>query len=156
MYISRRNLLRRLGTGAVVGAAAPALRGWPLARATEEALWGNSVPVPQPPDGATAADPILLYRNENPYGPSEKVLGVLRESAAIGNRYPRTEYDTLTDKLAALHKVKHEHTVLGCGRFSGVRQKTRASRACFSRARQTRARRRPRSRRRSSEQALRT
>src|SRR5437879_7055634 len=115
MHISRRNLLRSLGTGAVVGAAAPTLRGWPLARATEEVLWGNSVPMSRPPDGATAADPILLYRNENPYGPSEKVLGVLRESAAIGNRYPRTEYETLTDKLAALHKVKREQIVLGCG-----------------------------------------
>src|SRR6267378_2229954 len=115
MYISRRNLLRNLGTGAIVGAAAPALRSWPIAPATEVALWGNSLPVSRPAGGATAADPILLYRNENPYGPSEKVLGVLRESAASGNRYPRTEYDTLTDKLAALHQVKHEQIVLGCG-----------------------------------------
>jgi len=115
MYISRRNLLRNLGTGAIVGAAAPALRSWPIAPATEVALWGNSLPVSRPAGGATAADPILLYRNENPYGPSEKVLGVLRESAASGNRYPRTEYDTLTDKLAALHQVKREQIVLGCG-----------------------------------------
>jgi histidinol-phosphate aminotransferase len=57
----------------------------------------------------------LLYRNENPYGPSEKVLAVLRESAAVGNRYPRTEYDTLVDKLAALHNVKRDQIVLGCG-----------------------------------------
>src|SRR6266403_3806487 len=115
MYISRRNLLRNLGTGAIVGAAAPALRSWPIAPATEVALWGNSLPVSRPAGGATAADPILLYRNENPYGPSEKVLGVLRESAASGNRYPRTEYDTLVDKLAALHQVKREQIVLGCG-----------------------------------------
>ena len=92
MHISRRNLLRNLGTGAVVGAAAPTLRGWPLARATEEALWGNSVPMSRPPDGATAADPILLYRNENPYGPSEKVLKVLRDPPpqAIAIRAPNT------------------------------------------------------------------
>jgi histidinol-phosphate aminotransferase len=115
MPISRRNLLRNLGAGAIVGAAAPALRGFPLAPATEAALWGNSVSAAQPAVVAIAADPILLYRNENPYGPSEKVLAVLRESAAIGNRYPRTEYDTLTDKLAALHNVKREQIVLGCG-----------------------------------------
>jgi len=114
MSLSRRNLLRSLGAGAIVGAAAPALRGFPLAPATEAALWGNSAPAPQP-GGATAADPILLYRNENPYGPSEKVLAVLRESAASGNRYPRTEYDTLVDQLAALHKVRREQIVLGCG-----------------------------------------
>ena len=114
MSLSRRNLLRSLGAGAIVGAAAPALRGFPLAPATEAALWGNSPWAPQP-GGATAADPILLYRNENPYGPSEKVLAVLRESAASGNRYPRTEYDTLVDQLAALHKVRREQIVLGCG-----------------------------------------
>ncbi len=114
MALSRRNLLRNLGAGAIVGAAAPALRAFPLAPATEAALWGNSAPAPQP-GVATAADPILLYRNENPYGPSEKVLAVLRDSAASGNRYPRTEYDTLVDKIAALHKVKREQIVLGCG-----------------------------------------
>src|SRR5216684_433131 len=114
MSLSRRNLLRSLGAGAIVGAAAPALRGFPLAPATEAALWGNSPSAPQP-GAATAADPILLYRNENPYGPSEKVLAVLRESAASGNRYPRTEYDTLTDRLAALHQVNREQIVLGCG-----------------------------------------
>jgi len=115
MPISRRNLLRNLGAGAIVGAAAPALRGLPLAPATEAALWGNSVSAAQPAGDAAAADPILLYRNENPYGPSEKVLAVLRESAGSGNRYPRTEYDTLTDKLVALHQVKREQIVLGCG-----------------------------------------
>jgi histidinol-phosphate aminotransferase len=103
MPVSRRKLLRQIGVGAFVGAAAPAFRG--LARVTKA----------EGPRVATAEDPILLYRNENPYGPSEKVLAVLRESAASGNRYPRTEYDTLASKLAALHKVKPEQIVLACG-----------------------------------------
>jgi histidinol-phosphate aminotransferase len=112
MFISRRNLLRSFGVGAAFGAAAPALRGFPLPPGTEAALWGNSAAAL----GANGAgDPILLYRNENPYGPSEKVLAVMREAAAGGNRYPRTEYDTLVDKLAALHKVKREQITLGCG-----------------------------------------
>ena len=115
MSISRRKLLRNLGAGAIFGAAAPALRGLPLAPAMETALWGNSALAGEPAGGAGGAAPILLYRNENPYGPSEKVLAVLRESAASSNRYPRTEYDTLTDKLAALHQVKREQIVLGCG-----------------------------------------
>ncbi len=116
MSISRRNLLRNIGAGAIVGAAAPALRGFPLAPAMEAALWGNSAPAqPAHAAGAVVVEPVLLYRNENPYGPSEKVLAVLRESAASGNRYPRTEYDTLLDKLAALHNVKREQIVLGCG-----------------------------------------
>ena len=104
MSFSRRKLLRNIGVGAVIGAAAPALRGFPLTSAAD-----------QPVRVATAADPVLLYRNENPYGPSEKVLAVLRESVASGNRYPRTEYDTLIGKLAVQHNVKPEQIVLGCG-----------------------------------------
>lgn len=111
MPLSRRDFFRNLGVAAVSGAAAPTLRSMPLPAGLEEALWGNSAPAA----GGTAVEPILLYRNENPYGPSERVLGVLRESAAAGNRYPRTEYDILLDKLAALHKVKREQIVLGCG-----------------------------------------
>ena len=114
MSVSRRKLLRDIGVGAVVGAAAPALRGFPLTSATEAAR-ANSVAADQLSRVATAADPVLLYRNENPYGPSEKVLAVLRESVASSNRYPRTEYDTLIGKLAALHNVKQEQIVLGCG-----------------------------------------
>src|SRR3984893_17232117 len=115
MSLSRRNLLRTLGAGAICGAAAPALRGFPLAPGMEEALGGTSAPAAGLAGVATAAEPVLLYRNENPYGHSEKVVAALRQSAAGGNRYPRTEYDTLVDKLAALHKVKREQIVLGCG-----------------------------------------
>ena len=114
MSFSRRKLLRDIGVGAVVGAAAPALRGFPLASATG-APRENFVGTDQPARVATAADPVLLYRNENPYGPSERVLAVLRESVASGNRYPRTEYDTVIGKLAAQHNVKPEQIVLGCG-----------------------------------------
>src|SRR5438270_6528936 len=115
MSISRRNFFRNLGVGAMAGAAAPSLRGFSLSHATELELWGNSVSASPTGDTATAAEPILLYRNENPYGPSDKVLAVLRDSVSHGNRYPRTEYDTLIDKLAALHHVKREQIVLGCG-----------------------------------------
>jgi histidinol-phosphate aminotransferase len=114
MSVSRRNLLRQIGVGAIVGAAAPALRGIPLTSAAEGPRV-NFLAADQPSRVATAADPVLLYRNENPYGPSEKVLAVLRESVASGNRYPRTEYDTLIGNLAALHNVKPEQIVLGCG-----------------------------------------
>jgi histidinol-phosphate aminotransferase len=103
MSVSRRKLLQQIGVGAMVGAAAPALRGF------------ARMPANDAPRVATAADPVLLYRNENPYGPSEKVLAVLRDSVTSSNRYPRTEYDTLIEKLAAMHKAKPEQIVLGCG-----------------------------------------
>jgi histidinol-phosphate aminotransferase len=114
MSLSRRKLLRQIGVGAVVGAVAPAVRGFSQASAAEVPR-GNFVDGDQPVRVATAADPILLYRNENPYGASEKVLAVLREAVVSSNRYPRTEYDTLIGKLAATHKVKPEQIVLGCG-----------------------------------------
>jgi histidinol-phosphate aminotransferase len=115
MSISRRSLLLRLGLGAAAGAAAPVLRSLALSPAIEEALWQNSVLAAHPSSVSSTAELILLYRNENPYGPSEKVLEVLRKSVAGSNRYPRTEYEELTDKLAALHHVKREQIVLGCG-----------------------------------------
>ena len=103
MGISRRILLRRLAAGAVAGAAARSLGGIALAEAPAAARVGS------------AADPILLYRNENAYGPSEKVLAAMRECCLSGNRYARTEYDVLVSKIAALHRVKPEQIVLGCG-----------------------------------------
>ena len=106
MTISRRNLLRNLTAGV---AAAPALRGLSIAAATELALWGNSIAA------AAGPDPILLYRNENPYGPSQKVLAVMNDSVSLGNRYPRTEYDDLVHRLAALHKVDAKQIIVGCG-----------------------------------------
>jgi histidinol-phosphate aminotransferase len=66
-------------------------------------------------DAEASGGPILLNRNENPYGPSEKVQSALRDAEARSNRYPRTEYDALIAKLATLHAVKPEQIVLGCG-----------------------------------------
>src|SRR6266446_9984663 len=114
MSLSRRNLLRNIGAGVIVGAAAPVLRGLPVAAATEAALWGNSAPAqPARAAGSVLVEPVLLYRNENPYGPSENVLAVMRESTAAGNRYPRTEYDTLLDKLAVYTKFRADQIVPG-------------------------------------------
>jgi histidinol-phosphate aminotransferase len=99
MPISRRSLLRTFGASAA-GAAVQSLGG----------VSGSAAP----PQNASLG-PILLYRNENAYGPSEKVLAVLREGASFSNRYPRTEYDTLIAKIAAFHAVKPEQVALGCG-----------------------------------------
>jgi histidinol-phosphate aminotransferase len=113
--ISRRTLFRNLGAAAIAGVAAPALRGLPIA-AAELVLPGNTAPVPRLASTRSGvSEPILLNLNENPYGPSEKVLAILRDYSSVGNRYPHTEYDTLIDKLAAIHRVKREQIVLGCG-----------------------------------------
>ena len=59
--------------------------------------------------------PILLYSNENPYGPSSKVMDVIRSAASGSNRYPRLRYRDLTERLATFHKVAADRVLLGCG-----------------------------------------
>jgi histidinol-phosphate aminotransferase len=104
MAISRRNLLRRFGASTFAGVLAPSLDGLPLAGALRTQTGASQYP-----------EPLLLDHNENAYGPSEKVLAVLRDAASLSNRYPRTECDSLIAKIAALHSVKPDQVVLGCG-----------------------------------------
>jgi histidinol-phosphate aminotransferase len=102
MPISRRNLLGKMAAGAVTGAAFHAMRDFAFASTF-------------PTLANSPASPILLSRNENAYGPSEKVLAAMREALSGGNRFMRAEYDSLVDKIAGLHQVRPERVVLGCG-----------------------------------------
>jgi len=77
---SRRDFLR-IGAGAVT-AAIP----WRLAAHRRPSL--ESVPAGSD-DGS-----ILLYSNENAYGPSSKVLGAITSAAQSANRYPRQRYNS--------------------------------------------------------------
>jgi histidinol-phosphate aminotransferase len=99
MSISRRNMLRTLGAGAI---ALPAFgpRSFPAFA---------QAPAAKPPDGL-----IRLNRNENAYGPSPLALAALREGLSDVYRYPDLT-EALQEKLARLHKVKPEQVVLGCG-----------------------------------------
>lgn len=104
MPISRRNLLHGIaaaGTAVAAGVRAAA------------ALAPNGLKLPLP--GGPGSVSVLLNRNENAYGPSERVQAVIREAAAVSSRYPRGEYDALRKMLAELHKVKPEQIVLGAG-----------------------------------------
>ena len=101
--ITRRSILGRLAAAVVSAAGLQVVGRFSLAQA-------SSARSPSVPSG-----PILLGRNENPYGPSEKVLAAMREASPEGNRYPRTEYDALISRIAALHRVPPEQIVLGCG-----------------------------------------
>src|SRR5260370_29269671 len=103
MPITRRNLLQGIAAGAVVATGAR-----PLAVLAAGAL-------PRPLPNPLAPGPTLMNRNENPYGPSEKVLAVIREAASVSSRYPRSEYDVLRNILAGLHQVKPEQIALGVG-----------------------------------------
>jgi len=59
--------------------------------------------------------PILLYSNENAYGPSPKVTEALRSAIGGSNRYPRLRYRELKERIAAYHKVASDRILLGCG-----------------------------------------
>ena len=103
MPISRRHLLRRFGVGAAAGAALLPINRLSLSE------------VLQPSGAGRPAGPIRLDRNENVYGPSEKVIAAIREAASLTNRYPDSECDDLADRIAGMHGVAPEQVVLGCG-----------------------------------------
>jgi histidinol-phosphate aminotransferase len=98
MKISRRRLLRRVGTAAAVAAAAP----FPLDARVATARRGPA--------------PVRLSRNESPYGPSREALAVIRQ-ADVGalSLYPDIEYEALRLKIAAAHRVSADRIVLGAG-----------------------------------------
>jgi histidinol-phosphate aminotransferase len=104
MPITRRNLFHGLAAAGTVIAASPRSLG---ALVPSEAQPRHATP--------SAAGPILLNRNENAYGPSEKVQDVIRKATSYSGRYARGEYDVLRNKLADVHKVKLEQIVLGSG-----------------------------------------
>src|SRR5205807_9539722 len=101
MSISRRNLLRTLGAGAVANVAFPAFGS--------DRFSGFS----QAPAAKPGTEMIRLDRNENAYGPSPLALTALREGLANVYRYP--DIDVLEERLAKFHKVKKEQVVSGCG-----------------------------------------
>jgi histidinol-phosphate aminotransferase len=103
MPITRRNFVRNIGAGAAVTAGLPVLADLafsemaPNSRASE-------------PGG-----PIILSRNENAYGPSEKVLSSMKDSVRFANRYPDPVVNALHERIAESHSIKPEQLVLGCG-----------------------------------------
>jgi histidinol-phosphate aminotransferase len=98
---SRRAFLR-ISAGAVT-AAIP----WRLA--------ADGAPSLESAPGAPDDGLILLYSNENAYGPSVKVLDAITSAAQNSNRYPRMRYNSLAEKIAGIHHVSPEHVLLGCG-----------------------------------------
>jgi histidinol-phosphate aminotransferase len=103
MPSNRRNFLRDFAAGAAATAALPAIADLALS---------ELVP------GSRAAEPsglIILSRNENAYGPSQKVIACMQQSLQFANRYPDASVTALQERLAASHSVKTNQVVLGCG-----------------------------------------
>jgi histidinol-phosphate aminotransferase len=103
MPTTRRNFFRNLAAGAAVTASLP-----PLA----DLAFSELVP------GARASEPggpIILSRNENAYGPSQKVIASMLNSLQFANRYPDPAVSALHDRITQSHSIKPEQLVLGCG-----------------------------------------
>jgi histidinol-phosphate aminotransferase len=102
MAISRRAVIRQLGAGTAAAIGLP-----PLARAAD---------LDRSSDAVERGEPIRLDRNDNPFGPSERVLITIREAASRNaGRYPDTVRASLRAALATLHGVYVDQVVLGAG-----------------------------------------
>ena len=104
MVPSRRAFLRLIGAGAAVGVT------------IDSPIMGASRPVIFEPSRLNMGDGLIrLNSNENAYGPSTKVADAIKSSIGGANRYPRGEYDSLTERIASSHNVKAEQILIGCG-----------------------------------------
>lgn len=56
-----------------------------------------------------------LLANENPYGPSPKVVSTITEAVSLGNRYAHGDAAYLIDLLAEKEGVTKDHIMLGPG-----------------------------------------
>ena len=104
MLISRRNLLCQFGAGAVMSAALPSL--------AESGVVESPFSLAEVRSGGPI---IFLNRNENAYGPSEKVIAAMSGAEHSANRYAEAQASLLRDRIAMLHGIKAEQIVLGCG-----------------------------------------
>lgn len=69
---------------------------------------------------AAAAGPIRLSSNENPYGPSESVRQVMRESFDLGCRYPFQYIKSLVADIARKEEVPESCIVITGGSTEGL------------------------------------
>jgi len=65
--------------------------------------------------GIEEKDIIKLASNENPYGPSPKVIEKVKENASLMHRYPDDSFYELKEKLASLYEIKKENIIIGAG-----------------------------------------
>lgn len=103
MPTDRRAFFRDFAAGAAVTAALP-----PIANLAFSELVSGS-------RANELGGPIILSRNENAYGPSQKVIACMQQALQFANRYPDPSVAALQTRLAESHSVRPEQLVLGCG-----------------------------------------
>lgn len=96
---SRREFSRVIGQSLAVAFAAPGFHtGFEKVRAVD-----------------AGCGTVFLNFNENPYGPTPKALEALAACGPAAARYPDAAHDAVQAALAAMHAVKPENILLGCG-----------------------------------------
>jgi histidinol-phosphate aminotransferase len=103
MPITRRNFVRSVATGTAIGAGLPALA---------ELALSELVPSSR---ASEPGGPIILSRNENAYGPSQRVIASMQDALHFANRYPDPSVTALHERIAKSHSIQPEQLVLGCG-----------------------------------------
>ena len=103
MSITRRNFFCNAAVGAAVAAGLPTLA---------DLAFSELVPASR---ASEPGGPIILSRNENAYGPSQKVIASMQDSLRFANRYPDPAVSALHERIAKSHSIKPEQLVLGCG-----------------------------------------
>jgi histidinol-phosphate aminotransferase len=116
----RRTFVRTVGAGTVAAVGGHILGGGrvlgPWTRNYEEALLA-----------AQGGRPLLLHNNENPLGPGDKVLAIMRQKL-VERGYPTARYTSpagdLRDVVAAKFKCKPANVLIGCGSTQILRTTT--------------------------------
>src|SRR4051812_5052265 len=102
MQLSRRGFFR---TSAFAAAAATASLSCPP----------ELLAFTEPRRAFSAGGPIQLNSNEYAYGPWPSAVSAMQDWLSRSNRYPDTNWEEFTRTIAALHRVKPEQVLLGCG-----------------------------------------
>jgi histidinol-phosphate aminotransferase len=108
--IARRNFMGKLAVILGYAGLGP-LQVSGQARPGQRAATGQKASSSEKPDYDKL---VKLANNENAYGPSEAVMRAMNDAWKYANRYAFPD-GGLTDAIAALHHVKPENIVLGCG-----------------------------------------
>jgi len=108
LHPTRRAFLKTLAA-----AAAAAGTSFPSVSSAQESV-PTGGPVPDFPPGGFPEGSAQLNFNENPLGPSKKVIAALLESGfADANRY--NYIDPLIEAIAGHHEMPVENVLVGCG-----------------------------------------
>ena len=113
MSLSRRALVRGLGSGAGLSSAFIGARGREALLAEHDFEAGEPPVVPP-----VMADEIRISSNENPLGPGPRALEALRGAFNLGNRYPTNTQPSMSDLRAILAEstnAQPANVVLGAG-----------------------------------------